>query len=223
MRLRRRIFKPKLVRGFFAVGTALLLLIIVLVAAIAGGDGGDGESVAGAQPSLAAEAVMGGSETPTAEATPGDEESPPKVQETPEAPAVEHIVAGVPGAVAEARGVRITLNNTVDPWVSPSEFARDAPDPGKRFVAFDVTVEYVKEGGTHLAYDAHFRLTDAAAFAYDATFLFDLEPALECVDLAGGEKTRGWIGFEVNEAAQLDLLKYDPDIYIPNDIEFRFE
>jgi len=134
----------------------------------------------------------------------------------------ERIVTAAPGAVAEAEGVQITLNEIIDSWVSSAEFAPDRPDPGKRFVVFDVTIQYVRERGTHFACGFGFRLTDADAFAYDIEFLFDLEPSLDCIDLGGGEKTRGWIGFEVNEGAVLELLKYDPDPFTTDDIEFRF-
>jgi hypothetical protein len=222
----RRIFKPKVIQGFFAAGTALVWLIIIIAVAASAGGGGDeeGEPAAQAQRSPTAPAAA---ESPTAE-VPVEEETPevqetPEEGETPEPPPIERIVAGVPGAVAEAEGVRITLNDIADPWVSPSEFAPDEPDPGKRFVAFDVTIEYTKESGTHYACWTEFTLSDADAFAYEYELLFDLEPMLNCIDLGGGQKTRGWMGFEVNEGAALSLLKYDPDIFTTNDIEFHFD
>jgi len=220
----RRIFKPTVIQGFFAAGTALvwLIIIVAIAASAGGGDEEEGEPAARAEGSPTAPAAA---ESPTAEEveeTPAAEETP-KEEEAPEAPSIERIVAGVPGAVAEAEGVRITLNDIVDPWVSPSEFAPDEPDPGKRFVAFDVTIEYVKESGTHFACDINFTLTDAEAFAYEYELLFDLEPAFDCIGLGGGQKTRGWTGFEVNEGATLDLLKYDPDIFTTDDIEFQFQ
>ncbi len=202
---------------------SVLVLIIIIAVATSGGGGGDeeGQPAAQAQPSPEAPAANG-DETPAGEAPPEEQETPVE-QETPEEPSIERIVAGVPGAVAEARGVRITLNDIVDPWVSPSEFAPDEPQSGNRFVVFDITMEYVKESGTHFACDINFRLTDTDAFAYDATLLFDLEPTLDCIGLGGGQKTRGWMGFELGEAAQLDLLKYDPDIFTTDDIEFQFQ
>ena len=218
----RRIFKPKVIQGFFAGGTALVWLIIVIVAASAGGgdDDEDGQPAAQEQPSPTAPAAT---ESPTAEAPAEEVQETPVEQETPEAPAIERIVSGVPGAVAEAEGVRITLNDIVDPWVSPSQFPLDEPSPGKRFVAFDVTLHWVKESGTHFACWTEFTLTDTDAFLFEWELLFDLEPQLDCVDLGGGQKTRGWIGFEVNEGTPLDLLKYDPDFFTTNDIEFQFQ
>ena len=138
---------------------------------------------------------------------------------------IERIVPATPGAVAEARDVRITLNQIVDPWVDPSGFAVPRPDPGKRFVAFDVTIQYMRESGTHLACGTNFRLTDAESFAYDYELglLFYLETHLDCIDLGGGQRTRGGLGFEVNDGTSLKLLKYDPDIFTTNDIEFQFQ
>ncbi len=198
------------------VGVIVLVIIISVAASTGGGDdgdgGGNGAQVAGQPTQL--EADRGADDQEPVE--------PVQPTDTPE-PEIERIVQAVPGAVAEAEDVRITLNDIVDPWVSTAEFAPDEPEPGKRYVALDVTLQYVTDRGTHLACEFNFRLTDTDAFAYDTAFLFDLEPTLECIDLGGGERTRGWIAFEVNEAAQLDLLKYDPDIFSTDDIEFQFQ
>jgi hypothetical protein len=222
----RVIFKPKPIQVIFAAGTVFMwLIVLIVVAAVSGGgDEDDNGPAAQAQPSPTV--VAEGSPTVEPPADGEVQETPeptPEPTPTPEEPSIERIVAAVPGAVAEARGVRITLNDIIDPWVSPSDFAPDEPQPGNRFVVFDVTMEYVKESGTHFACDINFRLTDTEAFAYDTAFLFDLEPMLQCIDLGGGQKTRGWMGFEVGEAAQLDLLKYDPDLFTTDDIEFNFQ
>ncbi len=209
-----------------AVGTGIawVLIIIIIAVATAGGDDEGGEAVMG-EPTVTAAAEPEVTEEPTEipEATP---EPPPEPTATPEPtppPESERIVPAVPGAVAEAEGVQITLNEIIDPWISTAEFAFDEPSPGNRFVAMDITIQYVKDSGTHFACDINFRLTDAEAFAYDAAFLIDLEPSLKCIDLGGGQKTRGWMGFEIGEGAILDLLKYDPDIFTTNDIEFQFQ
>lgn len=195
-----------------------VVLVIIIAAAAAAGAGGDEEDAGAvaAQPTQAVEQEG----APTV-AAPGEEAEPTPAPE-PTEEKLANVVSAAPGAVAEARGVQITLNEIADPWVSPATFAPDTPDPGKRFVAFDVTIQYVRESGTHFACGFGFRLTDADAFAYDMALLFDLEPSLECLDLGGGEKTRGWIAFEVNEGAALKLLKYDPDPFTTDDIEFQF-
>lgn len=201
------------------VAAIVILIIIISVAASAGG-GDDGEELTAGQPTEAADVDPDDPEP--ADGEPAEPTQPPEPTDTPE-PEIERIVQAVPGAVAEAEDVRITLNEIVDPWVSTAEFAPDEPGPGKRFIAMDVTIQYVADSGTHLACPFDFRLTDSDAFAYNTAFVFDLQPTLECIDLGGGQRTRGWIVFEVNEGAQPDLLKYDPDIFSTNDIEFQFE
>lgn len=179
---------------------ALVTVIIVIAAASAGGGGEEEEGV------LASEA------TRQATAAAAQEEFPTPAEEK-----VERIVRAAPGVQAEAEGVRITLNETVDPWVSENMFIQ--PDPGRRFVAFDVTIEQV--GGSHLASEFNFQLTDVEGFAYDTAFL-GAEPPLQMIDLGKGQKTRGWVTFEVNEGTPLKLLKYDPNPFTTKDIEFQW-
>jgi hypothetical protein len=215
----RRIFKPKVIQGFFAAGTALVWLIVIIAVASSGGGDGEGEPAARAQ---ASPTVAAAAESPTAE-VPAEEETPevqetPEEAETPEPPPIERIVAGVPGAVAEAEDVRITLSQIVDPWVSDNMFIE--PASGKRFVSFEVTIEQMD--GSHLASDFNFQLTDAEGFASDPTF-GGPEPALPTIDLGKGQKTQGWVLFEVNEGTALKLLKYDPNLFTTNDIEFQFD
>jgi len=146
----------------------------------------------------------------------GEVAAPPS--DSPAAQKLERIVQAAPGAVAEAEGVRITLNEVADPWVSDSMFAR--PASGRRFVAFDVTIEQV--GGSHLASQFKFQLTDAEGFAYDPELFSGPEPDLRSIDLGKGQKTRGWVTFEVSEGTPLKLLKYDPELFTTKDIEFQW-
>ncbi len=209
-------------KGPVLIVIAVLIIVVVAVASTSGDDDGEsGEAVSALDTPTP---VM--TEEPT---QPPPEPTPePTVEPTPdptptEEPETERIVPAVPGAVAEAEGVQITLNEIIDPWISTAEFAFDEPGPGNRFIAMDITIQYTKDSGTHFACDINFRLTDAEACAYDAAILIDLEPSLKCIDLGGGQKTRGWMGFEIGEGAILDLLKYDPDILTTNDIEFQFQ
>ncbi len=198
---------------------AVLVLVIIIAVATGGGDEDEGGPAAQTQlsPTVAAE------ESLTAEPpTDGEVQETPEPTPEPEEPSVERIVAAAPGAVAEAEDMSITLNEIADPWVSSSDFAPDEPGPGKRFVAFDVTMHRTKESGTHFACWTEFSLTDTEGFLYEYEILFDLEPPLDCVNLGGDQKTRGWIGFEVDEGTPLDVLKYDPNILTTNDIEFQF-
>ncbi len=113
----------------------------------------------------------------------------------------------------------MTLNQVVDPWVSDNQF--EQPDPGKRFLAFDVTIQNVGKSGTHDANPFNFKLTDSESFAYETSF-FGPDPQLHSTDLGSGEKTRGWVPFEVNQNASLAVLKYDPNMFTTDDIEFQF-
>ena len=131
-------------------------------------------------------------------------------------PDVPRIVSAVPGATAEAEGVRVTLNEIIDPWLSDTFMQ---PDPGRRSVAFDVTIQHV-DGGTQSVSAFDFMLSDAEDFLYNATFGPD--PILDSIDLGSGQKTRGWVAFEVNEGTPLKLLKYDPNVFTAKDIEFQF-
>lgn len=187
-----------------ALGGPVALVIVIIAVAAAAGGGEDGEPSA---------------ERPAAETQPtagvaGD------TRPTPEpAPETQRIVRALPGAEAEAEDVRVTLNGIVDPWVSDNQFIQ--PDPGKRFVAFDVTIQNTGESGTHHCNPFKFSLSDAEAFAYEATFGW-ADPSLNAVDLGSGQKTRGWVTFEVNEGTRLEMLKYDPGIFTTDDIEFQF-
>jgi hypothetical protein len=190
----------------------LLILVIVIAAGAAAGGGGNKEETTAVQPTAAAEST----------AVAPVHQVQPTLPPQPTAEKIQRIVTATAGAVAEAEDVRVTLNEITDPWVSPAQFAPDQPDPGMRFVALDVTIEHVGKGGTHFACGFGFKLTDAEGYAYDPALIFDLEPDLNCIDLGSGEKTRGWIGFEVREGGGLSLLKYDPNVFTTDDIEFRF-
>jgi len=78
------------------------------------------------------------------------------------------------------------------------------------------------DSGTHGANPFNFKLSDAEDFAYEVTF-GGPEPAVHAVDLGSGEKTRGWVAFEVNAGTPLKRLKYDPNPFTTNDIEFQFQ
>lgn len=151
---------------------------------------------------------------------------PPPPTPTPQGP--QRIVAAAPGAVAEAEGVRVTLNEVRDPVVSQAQFAPTRPEPGKRFVAFDATIERVSGPGDFVScYD--FKLIDAAGFVYEHDFLASLATReaglslLRGVNIGSGEKVRGWCSFQVGADAKLAVLKYDPNFFTTSDIEFRFQ
>ena len=129
-------------------------------------------------------------------------------------------VRAEPGQIAEAEHVRVVLHTITDPWLSENVF-QQAPE-GRRVVAFDVTVDFSAETGTHMANPFHFKLTDSADFAY-AEILGGPEPSLNAISLGPGQKTRGWIAFEVQAGVPLKQLGYDPDASTQEAVEFSFQ
>lgn len=131
-----------------------------------------------------------------------------------------NIVRARPGAEAEAEQVRVVLHAITDPWISQSEFEQ-APE-GRRLVALDITIEFIDDSGSHMANALHFKLTDSADFAY-ADELGGPEPTLNPITLGPGQKTRGWIAFEVQAGTPLKELKYDADTSTEEAVEFSFQ
>jgi hypothetical protein len=99
----------------------------------------------------------------------------------------------------------LTLWATSDPAPVDPYFK---PDPGNRVVAFDVTIENTGTGGTlhYNLYEAHLQTSDDRL--YNGSGDTTLRPTLGYGDLAGGEKVRGWITFEIPKTAALATLKY---------------
>ena len=132
------------------------------------------------------------------------------------------IVQAVPGAVAEAEGVRVTLHEVVDPWVEEGLF--EAPQPGTRYVAIRVSLENVGDGD-HALYSSNFDLK-TSSYDGEVTF-FKAEPDLFApgpfLNLSSGARAEGWVTFVVAEGAGLTMLKYDPSLVTTNDVEFHWE
>ena len=129
-------------------------------------------------------------------------------------------VRATPGAVAEAEEVRIILHQIANPWTSDDAF-QQAPD-GTRLVAFELTVDFIGTEGTHMANPFHFKLIDSADFVY-AEILGGPEPVLNAINLSPGQKTRGWIAFEVQAVTPLKQLVYDSDASSGEAVEFTFQ
>lgn len=100
-----------------------------------------------------------------------------------------------------------TVNQLVDPWLPASP--DQGPAAGRRFVALEVTVEYPGDRDfVHYVNVAAFKLIDSEDFAYGATQSL-MEPALsEGLELAPGEKTRGWVMFEIDQATEIKSVAY---------------
>ena len=100
----------------------------------------------------------------------------------------------------------VTATRLVDPW----EAQGVTPAPGRRFVALEVTVEYPKgREATHFVSTVHFKLIDSDDFAYGVTHAAG--PTLpEGLELAPGQKTRGWVVFEMDDDTQIKAIAYGP-------------
>lgn len=195
----RAIFKPKILQGVFAAGSALVwLIIIVTVVAAVGGGGGEKPA-----------AEVEGQPSPTGGAQPAAAPSKP-----------QRVVQAVAGAVAEAENIRVTLLELTDPWTG------SAPEHGTRYVAVRVAVENLGDHEHGLS-STNFHLdTSSSSFEAMVTFfkakpdLFELAPFLH---LSPGGKLEGWVNFVVAEGAELKRLSYDPNPITTDDIEFHFQ
>ncbi|HEY8491661.1 MAG TPA: DUF4352 domain-containing protein [Dehalococcoidia bacterium] len=185
-------------------GLVGLLLIIVIIAVAASGDGSPG-------------ATEGDRSTEAPAAQPAGEGTPAGQAAT--APR-ENEAALAPGQSATAEGLRITLVEVVDPYISRNQFSR--PAPGYRYVAFRVLFENVSDRNQFVsAFD--FTLIDTESFQYDPTSVVFDGPALyECPSqLTGGGRCEGWVGFQVREGVGLKDLMYDPNTFTRTDHHFR--
>ncbi len=101
----------------------------------------------------------------------------------------------------------VTATQMIDPWESGSPDV--TPGAGRRFVALEVTIS--NPGTTefpHYVTSSSFKLIDQDGFAYGPTQSL-LEPAIpEGLQLAAGEKTRGWVMFEIDEGTEIKSVAY---------------
>ena len=110
----------------------------------------------------------------------------------------------------------VTASQLVDPWTPDA--TGDQPAPGRRYIALEVTVEAPTSDevpGGFVSTSA-FKLTDSEGFAYAPT-ASQAKPELpENLQLTPGEKTRGWIMFEIDAANEIDSLTYyTVDVALP--------
>lgn len=112
------------------------------------------------------------------------------------------------GETVDAGNARITVRAVEDP-VRESTFS---PDAGKRYVAFDITVEAARGKVSVSGFD--FTVQDDDGFVYDYA-IAGREPALKMTDLAQGRQVRGWVTFEVPQDAKLVALYADLDFPRP--------
>jgi hypothetical protein len=111
----------------------------------------------------------------------------------------------------------VTAHQVIDPWIP--EDPENAPPPGRRFIAVEVTVENDTGGEIPVyASSGQFQLKDREQFVEDAVVYSGprAEPELPEVTLGEGEKARGWVTFEVDENADIETMSYwTQDVPLP--------
>ncbi|WBL37420.1 DUF4352 domain-containing protein [Tepidiforma flava] len=112
------------------------------------------------------------------------------------------------GETVDAGSARVTVRAVEDP-VRDTVFA---PGDGKRYVAFDITIEAARGKVSVSGFD--FTVQDEDGFVYDYA-IAGREPALKMTDLAQGRQVRGWVTFEVPQDAKLVALYADLDFPRP--------
>lgn len=101
----------------------------------------------------------------------------------------------------------VTVNQLVDPW-APMD-ANDRPSPGRRFVALEVVMANQGDRSAPVYASASmFKLTDTANFAYEPVSSHAQPEVPRDLELAPGEKARGWLTFEVDEGKSIKSLTY---------------
>jgi Domain of unknown function (DUF4352) len=107
----------------------------------------------------------------------------------------------------EASQLEVTVTQMVDPW--PPDSAASQPRAGRRLVAMEVTIANTASGQyPHYVTSSLFKLIDTEGFAYGTAGSLH-EPALgEGLALAPGEKTRGWVTFEIDEISEIKSISY---------------
>ena len=101
----------------------------------------------------------------------------------------------------------VTISQLIDPW-SP-DLPADAPSAGRRYVALEVTLGNPDDSESPMyVTGSMFKLTDSADFAYSPIDSL-IEPALtDSVELSPGQKTQGWIMFEIDDENAIESVHY---------------
>jgi hypothetical protein len=101
----------------------------------------------------------------------------------------------------------VTATRLVDPF-SPESDDRQ-PGPGRRFVALEVTIEYPEDRPySHYVSSTQFKIVDADDYASGSIESLATPPIAEGLELAPGQRTRGWVMFEIEEDAQIQSVMY---------------
>lgn len=115
------------------------------------------------------------------------------------------------GTPVEAGGSVYTVNGVRDPGPVPDDDFY-GPDEGNRWVTFDITQQ--ASGGEDSAGPWDFTVQDEDGFLYDWTY-GGATPEFPTVQLANGQRVRGYLTFEVPEDAVLVAVYADADFPRP--------
>lgn len=131
----------------------------------------------------------------------GQSTTTPAVANTPDIPTVFHVGDRV------KLDTNVIVVNGVTACKSSNDFL--TPDQGKKFVVADITQENL--GDQSVSYNAfYFGLQDNQDFSYTMAIGACQEPALSSGTLAPGQKTRGYIIFELPKANTPTKLTFSP-------------
>lgn len=132
------------------------------------------------------------------------------------------LAPGASGVIApEGNGSKkskVTILQIADNVPSANQFIQ--PQPGKKWIGFEVEVENV---GTAQVTSLDWTLRDTTDQEHDRTFWTGAEGAaidIAYSDLTPGGKKRGWVYFEVDQAAGIRWLRADPNPFLANDLYF---
>ncbi|MCC7087826.1 MAG: DUF4352 domain-containing protein [Chloroflexi bacterium] len=132
------------------------------------------------------------------------------------------LAIGASGAIApEGNGSKkskVTILQVVDNVPSTNQFIQ--PAAGKKWIGLEVEVENV---GTAQVTSLDWTLRDTTDQEHERTPWTGAEgSAIDIVyhDLTPGGKKRGWIYFEVDQAAGIKWLRADPNPFLANDLYF---
>ncbi|MEX0681826.1 MAG: DUF4352 domain-containing protein [Dehalococcoidia bacterium] len=100
--------------------------------------------------------------------------------------------------------VETTAEQVVDPWI-PGADVRN-PSPGHHFVAIEIVVQNSSSSAEpYYVGFGDYGLTDSDDFVY-GTLEYGATPRVSEVTLEPGQKTRGWITFEVKDGVSVRSL-----------------
>jgi hypothetical protein len=100
----------------------------------------------------------------------------------------------------------VTVNQMADPWEQAD--SQNQPTAGRRFVALELTVANPEDSDEPIYWNQFgLKLTDSENFAY-APASFGEQSQLQALELKPGEKTSGWVVFEVDENHTVGSLTY---------------